>query len=66
MDTINNIIENNPELVKAFLSGEGSYEMDEIVWDYYYSKGTIKNYDCTDVSSLYEQFVSELEEVLAT
>lgn len=66
MDTIKNIIENNPELVKAFLSGEGSYEMDEIVWDYYYDKGTIRNYDCTDVSSLYEQFVSELEEVLAT
>jgi hypothetical protein len=66
MDTIKNIIENNPELVKAFLSGEGSYEMDEIVWDYYYSNGTIKNYDYTDVSSLYEQFVSELEEVLAT
>ena len=66
MDTIKNIIENNPKLVKAFLSGEGSYEMDEIVWDYYYGKGTIKNYDCTDVSSLYEQFVSELEEALAT
>ena len=66
MSNIKNIIENNPELVKAFLSGEGSYEMDEIVWDYYYDKGTIRNYDCTDVSSLYEQFVSELEEALAT
>ena len=63
---IKNIIENNPELVKAFLDGEGSYEMDSIVWDYYYSKGTIKNYNCVDVFSLYEDFVSELEEALAT
>lgn len=61
---IKNLIENNPELVKDFLSGAGSYEMDEIVWDYYYEKGTIRNYNCTDVSSLYEQFVFELEEAL--
>jgi hypothetical protein len=62
MSAIKNIIENNPEMIKAFLSGEGSYEMDEIIWDYYYDQGRITNYNSTDVSGLYEEFVAELEE----
>ena len=62
MSAIKTIIENNPEMIKAFLSGEGSYEMDEIIWDYYYDQGRITNYNCTDVSGLYEEFVAELEE----
>ena len=62
MSAIKAIIENHPEMIKAFLSGEGSYEMDEIIWDYYYDQGRITNYNSTDVSGLYEEFVAELEE----
>ena len=65
MSAIKNIIENNPEMVKAFLSGEGSYEMDEIIWDYFYTQGRITNYNCTDVSGLYEEFAAELQGELA-
>ena len=61
---INEVIQNNRALIDAFLSGEGSYEMDELIWDYYYGKGVITNYNCTDVSGLYEQFADEVEAVL--
>ena len=62
---IKHIIENHRPMIDAFLAGEGSYEMDELIWDYYYDNGTIRNYDCTDVASLYEQFDSELKGALA-
>jgi hypothetical protein len=58
------IVENNRPLIQAFLSGEGSYEMDELIWDYYYDKGVITNYNCTDVSGLYEQFVDEVQPLM--
>jgi hypothetical protein len=59
-DPLAAIVENNRAAILAFLSGEGSYEMDELIWDYYYSKGAITNHNCTDVSGLYEQFVDEV------
>lgn len=54
------IVQNNRAAIQAFLSGEGSYEMDELIWDYYYGRGIITNYNSTDVSGLYEQFVDEV------
>jgi hypothetical protein len=51
-------------LVEELLSGNGSYELDEAIWDYYFNNGTIKNYNCTDVSSLYEQFLDEVIDVV--
>lgn len=66
MSGIRTILENHPEECKAFLSGSGSYLMDEIIWDYYYDNGTIRNYNCVDVSGLYEQFADELQEEMAS
>lgn len=62
---IKHIVENNRPMIDAFMAGEGSYEMDELIWDYYYSNSTIRNYDCTDVSGLYEQFADEVQGALA-
>ncbi len=62
--TIQNIVQNNPAMVSAFLAGDCSYDMDSFIWDYYFDNGTIRNYDCVDVSSLYEQFESELLDAL--
>lgn len=59
-DPLAAIVQNNRALIQAFLSGEGSYEMDELIWDYYYGRGMVTNYNCTDVSGLYEQFVDEV------
>ena len=62
--SIKNFVKNNPKLVEELLSGHGSYELDGIIWDYYYDNGTIKNYNCTDVSSLYKQFLDEVKDAL--
>jgi hypothetical protein len=62
--SIKNFVKNNPQLVEELLSGHGSYELDEAIWDYYFNNGTIKNYNCTDVSSLYEQFLDEVKGVV--
>jgi membrane protease subunit (stomatin/prohibitin family) len=61
---IQNIVQNHPAMVSAFLAGDCSYDMDSFIWDYYFDNGTIRNYDCVDVSSLYEQFESELMDAL--
>jgi hypothetical protein len=58
--SIRNIIENYPELVNDFMNGQGSYDIDEIIWDYYYDKGVIRNYNNTDVSDLYKLFAEEV------
>ena len=62
--SIKNFVKNNPVMVEKLLAGHGSYELDEIIWDHYYDNGTIKNYNCTDVSSLYEQFLDEVKDAV--
>ena len=61
---IQSIIQNNPAMVSAFLAGDCSADMDSFIWDYYFTNGTIRNYNCVDVSGLYEQFESELMDAL--
>jgi hypothetical protein len=64
LSPIQRIIQNNPAMVSAFLAGDCSADMDSFIWDYYFDNGTIRNYDCVDVSGLYEQFESELMDAL--
>jgi hypothetical protein len=61
---IQSLIQNNAAMVSAFLAGECGADMDEFIWDHYFAKGTIRNYNCVDVSGLYEQFESELMDAL--
>jgi hypothetical protein len=63
--SIKNFVKNNPKLVEELLSGHGSYDLDEAIWDYYYDNGTIKNYNCVDLPvGLYEQFLDEVKDAV--
>ena len=59
--TLNSILERHAEAVESFkLGGDMSYDLSTELWDYYFLKGDIRNYNADASEFLAERLADEL------